>query len=62
MIAIVTKDGTNKKKTMEVAEVIGNLGISKSMIYKLDVYSALGLFRSNAHLYGLKPTLYKYTH
>jgi hypothetical protein len=60
MIAVVTKDGTNEEKTMKAAEVIRSLGISEPLIYKLDVYSALNIFRGN--VYNIRPTIYKYTH
>ena len=58
IMLISTEDWTDEEKTMSVARVIRDLGITGKLVYKPDLYSTLQIFRSN--IYNLKPSVYSY--
>ena len=56
MISIMTKNWTNKEKTMQVAMVAKEAGVDFKLRYKPDICTTLEIYRGNG--YGIRPTVY----
>jgi hypothetical protein len=55
MMSVQTGDWTNEEKTMEVAKVIRELGITASgtdFKYKPDIYTLVDIYRRNEYKLG----------
>ena len=55
-ISVFTRDWTNEKTTMKIAEIIRTLEIGCEMKYKPDVYSEFKIDRTN--VFKMRPTIY----
>ncbi len=55
MMSVVTGDWTDEEKTLEVAKVIRELGITASeggLKYKADIYTVVDIYRRNDYKLG----------
>ena len=57
-ISVFTQDWTNGKNLNKIAQVIRDLGIMAELIYKPDIYSLLGIYRSG--VFRVPPSIYFY--
>ena len=56
VVSIYTRDWTDEKKSMKIAQVIRDLGIKNELKYKPDLYTYLNIFRFG--VFKLWPTVY----